>query len=98
MFRAAIIDTIVFTLPSTAAVETKVATVVFADERAFDRVPVPNLIVHRAIRLKPLPIGPRTHDHLSFILQLSHRFHGSNHESSSRARSEERRVGKECRS
>src|SRR5581483_8847952 len=52
--RDAIIHAVIFRLPAAGAVEAVIMSLMLADARAFQRVPIPNAAIHQAVFLKSL--------------------------------------------
>src|SRR2546430_14647025 len=82
MVGDAVIDAVAVILPVASAVETVITTVMLADARAFERVPIPVTAIHEPVRFEPLPIGASAQNGAAFVLELGHAFHRSDHEGS----------------
>jgi len=81
----AVIDAVAIILPAPAAVETIIASVVFADAWAFESVPVPVAAIHEPVRFEALPIRTGAQNGSALVLQFSHTFHRGHHQSGARA-------------
>src|SRR4028118_1432562 len=57
-----IVYAVVLSLPAPTTVKAVIATCLFANTRAFQRVPIINSTIHRAVCKKPLPITTSTQD------------------------------------
>ena len=75
MVGDAVIDAVAVILPVASAVETVITTVMLADARAFERVPIPSPTIYEAVALKALPIMACAQDDALCASELGHAFH-----------------------